>query len=151
MKMNIIRKLSLTFIAAIFSIFAITVQAQAANDYTDIKFTNTTGLTVDISGVSWSGSYWPQFSTSTVVDDANVTGDLRTGFDYGHSGFTFYTTINAPGDARNGEKCYFTFNVKNSTGNLSLVAASRRTVGAKCRIDVQTSGYRNTVHFGAHD
>lgn len=127
-------KLSLSLAAIVFAGIAMSAQAQAqTNTLNFITFQNNLATeTVEISDVTWSGSYTPQFSTSTVPPGQSVSGTLRTVLAFGQAGFNFRAKV-FDGSSTAIKDCYFTMNVRNSTGELSLVGSSNFIVGSGCQ------------------
>ena len=132
MIISFIKKLSLSLTTVLLAGFAVSAAHAQTNTLNFITFQNQIqDETVEISDVSWSGSYNPQFSTSTVPPNQSVSGTLRTVLPFGQAGFNFRAKVfDVSGTAI--KDCYFTMNVSNSTGQLSLVSSSNFIVGSGC-------------------
>lgn len=96
-----------------------TPAAAAYYGYPSLK--NNTSGPVTVGAESWSGSYYPRVGP-TVAAGMTSYGTFKTVFDLGYSLLRF-KAYPFPDDTAN--YCDFSFNLKNSTGEFSNVAAIR--------------------------
>lgn len=96
-----------------------------------MKFTNNTSSTVELSDVSWSGSYSPQFSTLQVAPDASVAAGLER-----KQVHTSQFSFNAI-DPNTSESCFFTVTYNGDTLSIQGVTTSHRP--ADCQAEVENS------------
>ena len=109
----------------------------AATTYDYFNVANGNSHAVTVSTVTWSGSYSNQITGSVGVGATSSLGKLTTVFSSGTSFVDFKT------DDGNGNVCYFTLNINNSTFAYTAGSAEQGTAGS-CSVS-STSGTGPTV------